>query len=81
MDKYKPYYEYPEYKNKEPPEEIKILCPFCSAPFSAKMLLDLESTTEGCSSCGYGAEASVAINIYCTNCARLVYRKTGVTTS
>jgi len=77
MAKYKPYFEYPEYKDKLPPTEVKILCPFCSAPYTAEMLTELESSTEGCSSCGYGAEAKVTFSIYCTNCERLVYRKEG----
>ena len=59
------------------PNELKILCPFCNSPYTAKMETELESTEKGCDSCGYGESAIVSIEVYCENCKRLVYKKEG----
>jgi len=56
-------------------DTLKVICPFCNAEYTAKMLACLEDLTEGCSTCGYGAEASIRLDIYCESCERLVYSK------
>jgi len=55
--------------------KLKILCPFCRQPYSAKMLHELESIDAGCPSCGYGVSATVTVKIICDNCERIVYAK------
>lgn len=53
--------------------DLKIVCPFCNAPYTAKM----ETSFDYC--CGsemtgiYGEE--VGVEIYCSNCNKLVYKK------
>ena len=59
----------------EAPVEFKILCLWCNAVWTAKMVATLEFTAGHCSTCGYGEEKSATIDIYCKNCERLVYRK------
>ena len=54
---------------------LKILCPFCREPYTAKMLHELESIDAGCPSCGYGAEATITVKIICEHCGRVVYMK------
>jgi len=54
--------------------ELKILCPFCEAPYTAKMKEDLHET-EGCDTCGYGEEIRGTITITCSNCGKVVYKK------
>ena len=56
-------------------DEIKILCPFCNAEWTAEMDTELESYNAGCETCGYGAEATFSVTIRCSNCNRIVYRK------
>ena len=52
---------------------LKILCPYCNKPYTAKMLTDFSY------SCGsewtgiYGETETV--KIYCSNCKKLVYTK------
>lgn len=50
----------------------KILCPFCSAPWTDDMV-KIWHETSGCQSGGYDTEAY--LDITCGNCKRLVYRK------
>lgn len=52
--------------------EFKILCPFCNAPYTAVMKDDL-GLAGGCTSCGSWIDGS--IEIYCSNCKKLVYKK------
>lgn len=54
--------------------ELRILCPFCNAPYTAKMIEELDYTI-GCDTCGHGGGAYGTIEIYCENCERLVYKK------
>lgn len=54
--------------------ELRILCVFCNAPWTAKMVEDLY-VTQGCDTCGYGAGVYGSIEVICTNCSRVVYRK------
>ena len=56
-------------------DQLKILCPFCRQPYSAKMLHELESINAGCPTCGYDASATVTVKIVCDNCGRIVYAK------
>lgn len=55
--------------------EFKILCPFCSAPYTAEMEDDLYASTSGCSTCGSGAEINGTFTIVCSNCQKEVYKK------
>lgn len=52
--------------------ELNIVCPFCNAPFTGSMQFDL-SIAGGCETCGSDIEGSV--DIYCSNCKKLVYKK------
>jgi len=57
------------------PDSFKILCPWCSAPYTAKMEGELDYSSGGCPSCGYGSGAKAEITIHCENCKRVVYKK------
>ena len=59
------------------PDELKILCPFCNAPYTANMEAELEGSSTGCTTCGFGSYTEVNIEITCDNCNRVVYRKSG----
>lgn len=52
---------------------FKIICPWCNAPYTAEMNDGL-SAAAGCPTCG-DASISGTIDIICTNCKKLVYRK------
>ena len=56
------------------PQTLKIICPFCDAPYTAEMTESLFSA-EGCDTCGYGSEPQGSIEITCTNCKKVVYKK------
>lgn len=56
--------------------EFKVLCPFCNAPYTAKMLVELEEYGEGCETCG-PESADLSLEIKCSNCGRTVYKKEG----
>jgi hypothetical protein len=62
-------------KTVEHKDNFKILCIYCNAPWDAKMEAQLEGTTGGCDSCGYGATARFSITITCSNCDKPVYKK------
>ena len=53
--------------------ELKIICPFCNASYSAKMLVDL-SNGDNCESCGQG-DPTGTLEVVCSNCGKVVYRK------
>lgn len=55
---------------------FKILCPYCNSPYTAKMLVDLEEYGAGCETCG-PESADLSLEIRCTNCNKLVYKKEG----
>ncbi len=55
--------------------DLKILCPFCSAPYSARMLTDFGYSMGSEYTGVYGEE--VYVKIYCDNCGKLVYTKEG----
>lgn len=52
---------------------LKIVCPFCNAPYSAEMEEDLEASL-GCETCGNSSISGV-IEIICDNCKKVVYKK------
>lgn len=58
-------------------EKTKILCPYCNEEYDTKMEKEFLFTGSGCETCGYD-EHTGSIEIYCTNCNKLVYRKTGI---
>lgn len=49
----------------------KILCPFCSTPWTEKMI-DVYGLSTGCDTCG---DYSITLDIHCESCKRLIYRK------
>ena len=53
--------------------ELKIICPFCNAPYTAEMEDNL-SIGDGCESCGYGS-CSGSVDVICSNCKKVVYKK------
>lgn len=57
--------------------ELKILCPFCSKPWTARMEQDINLASEGCDICGFGRTYSYVIKIYCEHCGKLIYVKEG----
>lgn len=60
-------------KDDEHSNELKILCPFCNAPYTAQMEEDLDVSMR-CETCGPGPIMG-AIFIICDNCKRTVYKK------
>ena len=54
------------------PKKLNIICPWCNAPYTAEMIAD-DLGAGGCDTCG--PEVYGAIDIICTNCKKLVYRK------
>ena len=56
--------------------EFKILCPFCDAPYTAKMIVELEEYSEHCETCG-PESPNLSLEIKCENCKRTVYKKEG----
>lgn len=52
---------------------LTIICPFCSAPFSAKMEAEYDYSGESEDSGRWGEE--VTIEIHCESCKRLIYTK------
>jgi len=55
-------------------KELKILCPYCDAVWDARMEMDYEYCCGSEYTGVYGEEKSV--QIYCSNCKKLVYQKT-----
>lgn len=55
---------------------FKILCPYCSEPYTAEMLVELEDGGISCETCG-PESADLSIEIKCSNCGKLVYKKEG----
>jgi len=60
--------------NQEPANELRVLCPYCSEAFTAKMEEAL-SYSQGCDTCDHGSRLYGNIDVFCTNCEKLVYRK------
>ena len=56
-------------------KELKILCIWCNAVWTAEMELKELWASQGCSSCGYGNEGGAKIEITCGNCGKVVYQK------
>lgn len=56
--------------------DLKILCPFCLVPYTALMEDSLYGyASGGCDTCGPDTEIEGSIDIYCSNCKKLVYKK------
>jgi len=63
-------------------QELKILCPFCNAPYTAKMEMwmseigDCQTSDCGCSACtGENTRTRAKLIVKCENCQRNVYIK------
>jgi len=54
-------------------KELKIICPFCNNPFTAKMEAEYNYSMGSEFTGRYGEQ--VYIKIYCTNCGKLIYTK------
>lgn len=54
-------------------DELKILCPYCNAPYTAKMETSFDYSMGSEMTGAYDEEVSV--EIYCSNCKKLVYKK------
>lgn len=52
--------------------ELTIICPYCNAPYTAEMEMDL-SVGGGCDTCGSWPEGSLEVT--CSNCKKVVYKK------
>lgn len=60
----------------EDKKELKIVCPFCNAPYTADMKDNLYSSEGyGCDTCGGGGSVEGTFEIVCTNCKKVVYKK------
>lgn len=55
--------------------DLKVLCPYCNAVWTAEMLADLESTTVYDTFGESAGPARGIIDIHCSKCGRLIYRK------
>lgn len=60
-------------------KELKIICPFCNAPYTAEMLSDFDYSMGSEYTGMYGENVTTAI--YCSNCKRKVYQKNTTDTS
>lgn len=58
---------------KEKEEILKIICPFCNAPYDAEMETAFDYSMGSEYTGIYGEEISV--EIFCTNCKKLIYKK------
>ena len=54
-------------------KKLTILCPFCSAPYTAEMEADYDYSGESEETGRWGEK--VTIEIYCSNCKKLIYTK------
>ncbi len=57
--------------------ELVVLCIYCNKPWTAEMKMTELSSSGGCDTCGYGKEYNYCVEIYCTHCGKLVYKKEG----
>lgn len=57
----------------QPKEELKIICPYCNAPYTATMETDFDYSRGSEETGIYGEE--ITIEIFCSNCKKLVYKK------
>lgn len=55
--------------------ELKILCPFCNAPYTARMVREFDTISEGACSCGSWSHHEDTVEIICSNCNKIVYSK------
>jgi protein-arginine kinase activator protein McsA len=56
-------------------DELKILCPFCNAVWSAEMEDEYEKGGSSCETCGPYDHVAWTVTIYCSNCKKVVYVK------
>jgi hypothetical protein len=56
-------------------QSFKIICPFCSEELPLKVQVHLDSTSEGCETCGHGAKAYGIVEIKCPRCNKVIYKK------
>jgi len=56
-------------------EENNLICPFCNEPWTDQMEIDYYRISDGCDTCGHGRETSITVDITCSKCRRVIYRK------
>lgn len=55
---------------------LKPLCPYCSAPWTDDMVrVEASIASHGCDTCGHGARVEGSVDIECSTCKKLIYRK------
>ena len=57
------------------PDQLRIVCPYCGMEWTAEMEARLVRFSAGCPTCGFGDEVVVDLDIVCSHCGKLVYRK------
>jgi ribosomal protein L37E len=55
--------------------EVKMICAYCNSEFTPEMEMDYYVISEGCDTCGYGRKVSKTVEITCSSCGRVVYKK------
>jgi acetyl-CoA carboxylase beta subunit len=59
-----------------PTNKFKPLCPYCREPWSDEnVMVEDVYCSQGCDTCGSGAEASGTIVIKCHSCKKVMYKK------
>ena len=56
-------------------DELKILCPFCNAVYTAQMLDELEDIGSKCESCGPSTHIVGSMELKCSHCEKVFYKK------
>jgi len=56
---------------------FKIMCPFCNEVLPPTVEDEISGTSGGCDTCGYGAGGNVTVEVFCSKCKRLIYKKDG----
>lgn len=54
---------------------LTILCGFCNALWTAKMIQEYHYDAGNCDTCDYGSGVYGKVEIVCDNCKRVVYIK------
>lgn len=55
--------------------ELQVLCPFCNTIQPSEVVAELDAIHAGCITCGHGSSVEIAVEVFCPNCRRVIYRK------
>ena len=58
-------------------EESHLCCAFCSKKFTAAMMVEYTQMSDGCETCGHGRGGELSLELKCTHCGKVVYKKSG----